>query len=135
MLRGFRLPMSRTLFTATSNLITSWSVKTVRFRSWISVWPNCAEYQARLDGDGVFRGVIAHRDPGVPNWLDCAGQQQGSIAARFLLAESAPEPALRRVPWGELRSQLPAETPRVEPAEREALLARRRRAVWRRYRR
>ncbi|MEE9608679.1 MAG: DUF1214 domain-containing protein [Myxococcota bacterium] len=92
-------------------------------------------HQARLDGDGVFRGVIAHRDPGVPNWLDCAGQQQGSIAARFLLAESAPEPALRRVPWGELRSQLPAETPRVEPAEREALLARRRRAVWRRYRR
>ncbi|MDZ4278646.1 MAG: hypothetical protein U1B78_05850, partial [Dehalococcoidia bacterium] len=43
-------------------------------------------HQAWLDDDGVFRGIIAHGDPGVPNWLDTFGHTQGTIAARFLLA-------------------------------------------------
>ncbi len=92
-------------------------------------------HQARLDADGVFRGVIAHADPGVPNWLDPAGHTQGTIAARFLLADAAPEVSVRVLPLAELRSQLPADTPRVGPAERAAALRRRRRAVWARYRR
>jgi len=92
-------------------------------------------HQARLDADGVFRGVIAHRDPGVPNWLDTAGNNQGSIAARFLLSDSAPEPTLRRIAFDELRAVLPADTPRVDPATRAEIVGRRRRAVWRRSRR
>ncbi len=91
-------------------------------------------HQARLDADGVFRGVIAHEDPGVPNWLDATGCERGSIAARFLLAQRAPVPKLRVVPQGRVRAELPADTPRVGAGEREATLARRRAAVWRRYR-
>jgi len=30
--------------------------------------------QTKLDSDGSFRMVIAHRDPGVPNWLDTEGR-------------------------------------------------------------
>lgn len=91
--------------------------------------------QARIDADGVFRGVIAHRDPGVPNWLDTAGHRQGSIAARFLLADAAPVPSLRAVPFADLRAHLPPETPQIDPVARAPILARRRRAVMRRYRR
>jgi hypothetical protein len=92
-------------------------------------------HQARLDGDGVFRGVITGRDPGVANWIDTAGHRTGSIAARFLLSERAPTPSLRRVKLDAVDSELPADTPRLDAAERSAELARRRRAVWRRYRR
>jgi hypothetical protein len=91
--------------------------------------------QAELDADGVFRGVIAHRDPGVPNWLDTTGHVDGSLAVRFLLAEGAAKPTLRAVPFASLRDQLPAATRPVSPAERAATLLRRRRAVWRRFRR
>jgi hypothetical protein len=90
--------------------------------------------QAQLDADGVFRGVIAHDDPGVPNWLDTAGHDRGTLIARFVMAEEAPAIATRTVKFAALRDELPEATPRVSHAEREAALARRRRAVWRRFR-
>ena len=92
-------------------------------------------HQARLDADGVFRGVIAHSDPGVPNWLDPAGHQRGTLAVRFLLADGEPEVRLTRLPLGELRAALPADTPRVGAEERAASLRRRHQAVLARYRR
>jgi hypothetical protein len=92
-------------------------------------------HQARLDAEGVFRAVVAHDDPGVPNWLDPGGHVRGTLAARFLLAEQAPEVEIRSVPLADLRAHLPDDTPRVTPAERAAALERRRRAVWARYRR
>jgi len=89
--------------------------------------------QARLDADGVFRAVIAHRDPGVPNWLDTEGCERGTLAVRFLFADATPRPALRAVPFARLAAELPADTPRVGPAERSAVLAARDRALQRRY--
>ena len=91
-------------------------------------------HQAVLDPDGVFRAVIAHEDPGVANWLDTGGHTSGSIAARFLLAESAPVPVLRAVSLGDLDTSLPEGAKRMDPATRREILARRRRAVLRRYR-
>jgi hypothetical protein len=108
-------------------------------------WWECIEYasrqsslndaQAALDSDGRLRAVIAHADPGVPNWLDPAGNERGSLTARFVRADLTPEVRLRAVPAAELRSFLPADTPQVAPAERAAALARRRHAVLRRHRR
>jgi len=92
-------------------------------------------HQARIDTDGSFRAVIAHADPGVPNWLDAAGYSCGTLTARFLQADAAPTPTLRRVTLSELSSALPADTPRITTAERAASLERRRRAALRRYRR
>ena len=34
---------------------------------------------AHVGSDGRFRGVLSLTDPGVPNWLDTAGVQQGTI--------------------------------------------------------
>jgi hypothetical protein len=46
--------------------------------------------QIQLEADGRFRIVIAHSDPGVPNWLDCDGHRSGTIFWRFLLPETDP---------------------------------------------
>jgi hypothetical protein len=88
---------------------------------------------ATLDDDGVFRGVIAHRDPGVPNWLDAEGCEAGTLAVRFLFADETPKTALRVVPFDRLRDALPAATPRLTREERSAVLARRSRSLQRRY--
>jgi len=90
--------------------------------------------QAALDPDGVFRGVIAHQDPGVPNWLDTAGHEKGTLIARFVMADQSPVVASRIVKQASVRDELPPDTPRMGPSERDASLARRRRAVWRRFR-
>ena len=47
--------------------------------------------------DGAARLVVAHRDPGVPNWLDAGGRRQGTVFWRFLLATEQPEPIGSRV--------------------------------------
>lgn len=47
--------------------------------------------------DGRARVVVAHRDPGVPGWLDAGGRTQGTVFWRFLLAEAEPEPITSRV--------------------------------------
>jgi hypothetical protein len=46
--------------------------------------------QARREADGSFRAVIAARDPGVANWLDSAGHEEGHVVFRALLAEAPP---------------------------------------------
>ncbi len=46
--------------------------------------------EVAIDSDGRVRIVVAHRDPGVPNWLDTGGRTRGTLFLRFLLAESAP---------------------------------------------
>ena len=60
--------------------------------------------QAALAPDGRWRIVVAHRDPGVPNWVSTAGCTDGLVFCRWLQAESPPEqPASRVVPLAALR--------------------------------
>ncbi len=49
--------------------------------------------QTVLEQDGSFRVVVAHEDPGHPNWLDAAGREEGVVFWRFLLP-TEPVPAL-----------------------------------------
>ena len=100
---------------------------------WINRQSSLNGGQARIDGDGRFRAVIALDDPGVPNWLDTGGNREGAIMLRWTEASSGPAPTLRVVPASELRAHLPSETPVVTPQAREEQLRARRRAVqWRR---
>jgi hypothetical protein len=48
--------------------------------------------QVRYEPDGSFTIVMAHRDPGVPNWIDPAGVRTGMIFWRFLLPEEEVPP-------------------------------------------
>jgi hypothetical protein len=50
----------------------------------------------KLDPDGSFRVHVAHRDPGVANWLDTTGVTSGNIAVRALRAEGNLEIEFRR---------------------------------------
>jgi hypothetical protein len=43
------------------------------------------------ESDGSWRIVVAHRDPGMPNWLSTAGHREGRLWFRWFLAESLPE--------------------------------------------
>lgn len=53
--------------------------------------------QTRLESDGRFRIVVAATDPGVPNWLDTAGEREGVVFVRYLLPEERPEGIEARV--------------------------------------
>ena len=47
--------------------------------------------------DGSFTLVVAHRDPGLPNWLDTAGHREGVVFCRWLQSEELPAPPTSRV--------------------------------------
>ena len=63
--------------------------------------------QTVADADGRFTAVIAHSDPGVPNWLDSEGRPFGIAYWRFMLPEGDIEtPQAEVVPFTEVPSRL-----------------------------
>ena len=46
--------------------------------------------QILYEDDGSFRLVVAHEDPGVPNWLDTEGRAQGQIYWRYVYPVEKP---------------------------------------------
>ncbi|WP_176594272.1 hypothetical protein [Sphingobium sp. EM0848] len=100
------------------------------------VTPNTVEHQvsltarqAHVDDDGMIRFVISLDDPGVPNWLDPAGNPEGYIFMRWqgirtpLKAGDAPTAHLLSL--ASLRQALPANSPTINSAERRKQLAER----------
>jgi hypothetical protein len=78
-----------------------------------NVWAESLDYrfervhinsgQARLREDGSFELVVAHQDPGHPNWISTAGHAHGTMCVRWVRADSHPEPRCRVVRLDELR--------------------------------
>jgi hypothetical protein len=91
-------------------------------------------HEAVLDADGMFRAVISHTDPGVPNWLDTSGRTKGLIAGRYYQPGKVTAPTMRVVPFAELRDHLPGSTPSVSPEQRQESLRRRMLAARRTWR-
>ena len=59
--------------------------------------------QTTLEPDGSFRMVLAHRDPGQPNWIDTEGRPFGLVFWRFMLPEGEIEtPRAQVVPLADL---------------------------------
>ncbi|BBX66008.1 hypothetical protein MSAS_51820 [Mycobacterium saskatchewanense] len=93
--------------------------------------------QAERDDDGHYRYVVAHRDPGVPNWLDTTGLRVGFMAIRWTYprpTDRLPTVSARKIPFGGLDDHLPASTRRVSPEERREQVRVRQQHVQRRYR-
>lgn len=96
---------------------------------WVNRQSSLNGFQARVDADGSFRGVVSVRDPGVPNWLDTGGRLRGVMQGRWNHASSAPHPRVTKVPLAEVRDHLPSNTPEVTTAQRDAALRLRRRGA------
>ena len=102
---------------------------------WYNNQASLNDTQGVVDGDGVFRAVIAARDPGVHNWLDTSGYRSGAIQGRWFEASEKPMPSIRKVKLADVMQHLPADTRRVSPAQRAEALRNRRiaaqmRIVW-----
>ena len=103
-------------------------------------------YQSNLNGhmleqdeDGVYRWVVAHRDPGVPNWVDTSGLDHGFLTIRWSYStpppkEEWPTLAVRKVAYDAIREALPRNTREVDAEERARNILMRHRHVQRRYR-
>jgi len=52
---------------------------------------------AHYEDDGSIRIVVAHRDPGHPNWIDTASHERGTMCWRWIRADDHPQPACRVV--------------------------------------
>jgi hypothetical protein len=95
-------------------------------------------FQAERDPDGAIRYVIAHRDPGVPNWLDTTGHPEGFMAPRWAYFEKPPPeqwPTIRatKVRCDEIRDHLAPGTRSVSEEERREQVRIRQRHVQRRF--
>jgi len=86
-----------------------------------------------VDPDGRIRLVMAHRDPGMHNWLDTQGFERGNLTYRHMLEGEPAVLSTRVVPFAELRGALPADTVMVGEAERAAAMWERFRGIRRRY--
>jgi hypothetical protein len=96
-------------------------------------------FQVEADEDGVLRYVVAHRDPGVPNWLDTTGHREGFLTPRWSYSTTPrpdrwPKISARVVAFDDIREQLPVGVRRVMPEERLERIRIRQEHVQRRYR-
>ncbi|HXK21650.1 MAG TPA: DUF1214 domain-containing protein [Myxococcota bacterium] len=62
------------------------------------------KHTARYRNDGSVRIVVAHRDPGVDNWVETAGHSQGTMCFRWIRAGEHPQPRTRVVKLSELEA-------------------------------
>ena len=79
-----------------------------------SRWHETADYlhrptsmtldEVNYNEDGSVEFIVAHKDPGHPNWLDTSGHNFGFITLRWLDAmnEDVPMPELQVINWSDL---------------------------------
>jgi hypothetical protein len=96
-------------------------------------------FQSERDADGALRWVVAHRDPGIPNWLDTTGHREGFMSPRWSYTETPPAErwptiSARKVAFDEIRDHLPSETRSISASERAERIRIRQEHVRRRYR-
>ncbi|CAA0109240.1 Uncharacterised protein [Halioglobus japonicus] len=92
---------------------------------------NC--HHAQLESNGELLLVVAHDDPGVPNWLDPSGHQEGYITVRWIGAAHYPIPQCTQMKQANLAEYLPANVRTIPAAQRKVQLAARRRGVIKRF--
>ena len=95
--------------------------------------------QSEVDPDGVVRLVVAHRDPGVPNWLDTTGHAEGFLTPRWAYSDTPPDdqwPSISatKVPFADIRKHLLEGTREVSAQERQEQIALRETHVQKRFR-
>jgi len=63
------------------------------------------KHDAVYAGDGSVRLVVAHEDPGWPNWLETVGHRHGTMCFRWVRAAEHPQPRTRVAKLAEVRAE------------------------------
>lgn len=92
---------------------------------------NC--HHAALEDNGELIIVVAHEDPGVPNWLDPSGHVEGYITLRWIGAQSYPIPVCDQIKASELQENLPQAVKKITAEQRQQQLVARRLGVIKRF--
>ncbi|MCX2978578.1 hypothetical protein [Candidatus Marimicrobium litorale] len=108
--------------------------------------PDYANHQSSLNGyqmymgkDQVQRWVVAHRDPGVQNWLDTTGLPKGYLSHRWAYSELPakeqwPKINAKKIRFDQAASHFPADQPILTEAQRRETIKIRQRHVQKRFR-
>lgn len=108
--------------------------------------PDYANHQSSLNGYQMYMGearvqrwVVAHRDPGVQNWLDTTGLPKGYLSHRWAYSELPPKeqwPTItaKKIPFDQIAEHFPEDQPALTPAQRREAIAVRQRHVQKRFR-
>jgi hypothetical protein len=94
-------------------------------------------FQAERDADGAWRYVVAHRDPGIPNWIDTTGLARGFLSLRWAYStppDAMPATRVEKIGFDAIRAHLPPGVRSVATAERHERIRVRQSHVQRRYR-
>jgi hypothetical protein len=96
-------------------------------------------FQMYMGEDRVQRWVVAHRDPGVQNWVDTTGLPRGYLSHRWAYSQLPPKEAwptisARKIPFDEIGAQFPDDMPVVTPEARREAIRIRQAHVQRRFR-
>ena len=87
--------------------------------------------QAVVDADGMLRVVFAHEDPGVMNWIDLQGIENGAALVRITNPADQPStPSGRIIALEDLGRELP-NAARIDPDGRRAQIDERREQISR----
>ncbi|HET8705237.1 MAG TPA: hypothetical protein VFM46_02950, partial [Pseudomonadales bacterium] len=62
------------------------------------------KHLAFYEADKSVRIIVAHRDPGLPNWINTVGHASGTMCFRWIKAKTHPQPQTRVVKFVELAS-------------------------------
>lgn len=62
------------------------------------------KHLATYEKDGSVRIIVAHQDPGLPNWLNTTGHESGTMCFRWIIANDKPQPKTRVVKFSELKN-------------------------------
>ena len=108
--------------------------------------PDYANHQSSLNlfqmhrgEDGKQRWVVAHRDPGVQNWVDTTGIPRGFLSHRWAYSELPPKDewptiSCKVISFDEVQSAFPEDQPKVTPEQRREVIRSRQKHVQKRYR-
>ncbi|MCY4610454.1 MAG: hypothetical protein OXC38_01905 [Gammaproteobacteria bacterium] len=61
------------------------------------------KHLAHYEDDRSIRLIVAHEDPGRPNWIETAGHTSGTMCFRWVRAKDPPQPQTRLVKLSSLR--------------------------------
>ena len=62
------------------------------------------KYLAHYEDDNSVRLIVAHENPGRPNWIETAGHTFGTMCFRWVRAKEHPQPQTRLVKLSDLRN-------------------------------